>query len=47
MMKWLIIATRVSSLVHRLLLTTMLTAYLIRDGLSKAQRRKALRLATA
>jgi len=44
MMKWLIRATQVSSLTYRLLLTTMMTVYLIREGLNTAQKRKTLQL---
>lgn len=40
MMIWLIRATQVSSLTYRLLLTTMMTAYLIREGLNNSQKRK-------
>lgn len=38
MMHWLIRATQVSGLTYRLLLTTMMTVYLIREGLSNKQR---------
>ena len=44
MMYWLIRATQVTSLTYRLLLTTMMTVYLIREGLSNAQKNKQLRL---
>lgn len=47
MMYWLIRATQVTSLTYRLLLTTMLTFCLIREGLSNAQRRKLSRQLTA
>ena len=40
MMHWLIRATQVTSLTYRLLLTTMMTAYLIREGLSNRQKLK-------
>ena len=43
MMKWLIRATQVSGLTYRLLLTTMMTVYLIREGLSRAQKHKLQR----
>jgi hypothetical protein len=43
-MYWLIRATRVTSLTYRLLLTTMMTVYLIREGLSHSQRNKTLQL---
>jgi len=40
MMYWLIRATQVTSLTYRLLLTTMMTVYLLRDGVSNHQKRK-------
>lgn len=40
MMKWLFRATQVTSLTYRLLLTTMMTVYLIREGLNNAQKNK-------
>jgi len=38
MMYWLIRATQVTGLTYRIVLTTMMTAYLIREGLSSKQR---------
>lgn len=38
MMYWLIRATQVTGLTYRLLLTTMMTVYLVREGLSSKQR---------
>ena len=44
MMHWLIRATQVSSLTYRLLLTAMMTYYLIREGVSSRQKQKLMRL---
>ena len=44
MMYWLIRATQVTTLTYQLLLATMMTVYLIREGLSNAQKRKTLQL---
>ncbi len=44
MMYWLIRATQVTSLTYRLLLATMMIVYLIREGLSNAQKKNALQL---
>jgi len=38
MMYWLARATQVTGLTYRLLLTSMMTYYLIREGLSRRQR---------
>jgi hypothetical protein len=40
MMFWLFRATQVTSLTYRLLLATMMTVYLIREGLSNSQKNK-------
>lgn len=40
MMLWLYRATQVTSLTYRLLLTTMMTVYLIREGLNNSQKKK-------
>ena len=42
-MIWLIRATQISSLTYRLLLTTMMAVYLVREGLSNNQKRKLQR----
>jgi hypothetical protein len=42
-MIWLIRAAQVSSLTYRIVLSGMMTYYLIREGLSKAQKRKLQR----
>ena len=39
-MIWLIRAAQVSSLTYRIVLSGMMTYYLIREGLSRKQRRK-------
>lgn len=44
MMFWLIRATQISSLTYRLLLSTMMAAYLLREGLSNAKKRKLQKL---